>query len=103
MTCVAKTMPYDYPLSEAERLQGYTLLCAHSAASSEIVIEALEALGPGEIPEQEIGVRVRAITPLAPESATACATSRILVSSAAFQKRSSAAREAGRSSATGLF
>jgi len=61
-------MPYDYPLSEAERLQGYTLLCAHSAASGEIVIEALEALGPGEIPEQEIGVRVRALTPLAPDT-----------------------------------
>ena len=65
---VAKTMPFDYPLSEAERLQGYTLLCAHSAASSDIVIEALEALGPGEIPEQEIGVRVRGITPLAPDT-----------------------------------
>ena len=65
---VVKAMPYDYALSEAERLQGYTLLCAHSAASSEIVIEALEALGPGEIPEQEIGVRVRGITPLAPDT-----------------------------------
>ena len=32
---VVKTMPFDYPLSEAERLQGYTLLCAHSAASSD--------------------------------------------------------------------
>ena len=31
---VVKAMPYDYPLSEAERAQGYTLLCAHSAGSS---------------------------------------------------------------------
>jgi len=61
---VAKTMPFDYPLSEAERLQGHTLLCAHSAASGEIVIETLEARGPGEIPEQEIMVRVRAVQPL---------------------------------------
>jgi CDP-4-dehydro-6-deoxyglucose reductase len=65
---VVRTMPFDYPMSEAERLQGYTLLCAHSAGSSEIAIETLEALGPGEIPEQEIGVRVRAITALAPDT-----------------------------------
>jgi len=65
---VVRTMPSDYPLSEAERLQGYTLLCAHSAGSSEIVIETLEALGPGEIPEQEIGVRIRGVTALAPDT-----------------------------------
>ncbi len=65
---VVKMMPYDYPLSEVERLQGHTLLCAHSAASSEIVIETLEAHGPGEIPEQEIEVRVRSVAPLAPDT-----------------------------------
>ena len=65
---VVRTMPSDYPLSEAERLQGYTLLCAHSAGSSEIAIETLEALGPGEIPEQEIGVRIRGVTALAPDT-----------------------------------
>ncbi len=62
---VVRTMPFDYPLSEAERMQGHTLLCAHSAASGEIVIETLEARGPDEIPEQEIAVRVRAVQPLA--------------------------------------
>jgi CDP-4-dehydro-6-deoxyglucose reductase len=65
---VVKTMPFDYPLSEAERMQGYTLLCAHSAGSSAIVLETLEALGPNEIPEQEIVVRVRSIAPLAPDT-----------------------------------
>lgn len=65
---VTKAMPFDYPLSEAERLQGHTLLCAHSAASSEIVIETLEARGPREIPEQEIAVRVRSLQPLAPDT-----------------------------------
>ena len=65
---VVKAMPFDYPLSEAERLQGYTLLCAHSAGSSDIVIETLEAHGPSEIPEQELEVRVRAIQPLAPDT-----------------------------------
>jgi len=62
---VVKTTPYDYPLSEAERGQGYTLLCAHSAGSGDIVIETLEASGPGEIPEQELAVRVRSAQPLA--------------------------------------
>ncbi|HEX9301621.1 MAG TPA: 2Fe-2S iron-sulfur cluster-binding protein [Casimicrobiaceae bacterium] len=65
---IVKAMPFDYPLSEAERAQGYTLLCAHSAGSSDIVIETLEAHGPGEIPEQEIAVRVRAIQPLATDT-----------------------------------
>lgn len=65
---VVRAMPFDYPLSEAERLQGYTLLCAHSAASSEIVVETLEAGGPSEIPEQEIAVRVRAVQPLATDT-----------------------------------
>jgi CDP-4-dehydro-6-deoxyglucose reductase len=65
---VVKAMPFDYPLSERERGQGYTLLCAHSAASGEIVIETLEAQGPGEIPEQEVTVRVRSVSALAPDT-----------------------------------
>jgi ferredoxin-NADP reductase len=60
--------PYDYPLSAAERLQGYTLLCAHSAGTAEIVLEALEAAGPREIPPQQLSVRVRAVQPLAPDT-----------------------------------
>jgi len=62
---VVKVAPFDYPLSEAERLQGHTLLCAHSAGSADIVIETLEARGPREIPEQELVVRVRSVQPLA--------------------------------------
>jgi len=58
---VTKVMPSDYPLSEAERLQGHTLLCVHSPASGEIVLETLEAGGPLEIPEQQIDVRVRGV------------------------------------------
>ncbi len=68
---VVKVMPFDYPLSEAERLQGHTLLCAHSAGSGDIVIETLEALGPREIPEQEMSVRVRGVQPLAARHAAA--------------------------------
>jgi CDP-4-dehydro-6-deoxyglucose reductase len=65
---VVKVMPHDYPLSAAERLAGYTLLCAHSAGSGDIVIETLEAHGPGEIPEQELTVRVKRIDPLAADT-----------------------------------
>ncbi len=62
---VTKVMAFDYPLSEAERQQGHTLLCAHSAGSGDIVIETLEAAGPNEIPEQELTVRIRSMQPLA--------------------------------------
>lgn len=63
---VARIQPCDYPMSEAEKAQGYTLLCAHTAASSELTLELLEAAGPQDIPLQQIVATVRAITPLAP-------------------------------------
>jgi CDP-4-dehydro-6-deoxyglucose reductase, E3 len=61
---VAALHPQDYMLSEAEKAQGYTLLCTHTAASSELTIETLEACGPRDIPQQQIATRVRAIAPL---------------------------------------
>jgi CDP-4-dehydro-6-deoxyglucose reductase len=66
---VARTQPYDYPLSEAEKLQGYTLLCAHTAASSDLTIETLEARGPQDMPEQQIVTKVRALTRLGEDTA----------------------------------
>ena len=63
---VVKTQPFDYPLSEAEKAQGYTLMCAHTAASSELTLELLEASGPQDIPQQQIVTTVRAVTQLAP-------------------------------------
>ena len=54
-------MHSDYPLSEAEKAQGYVLACAHTAASSEVTIETLEAGGPADIPQQQIVATVRAI------------------------------------------
>lgn len=48
---MARVRPADYPLSEAEKLQGYTLLCAHTASSNQLEIEALEASSPHEIAE----------------------------------------------------
>ena len=65
---VAQTQPFDYPLSQAERQQGYTLLCAHTPASSELTLELLEAGGPDDIPPQEIVTHVRAVTALAPDT-----------------------------------
>jgi CDP-4-dehydro-6-deoxyglucose reductase, E3 len=65
---VAKTRPFDYPLSEAEKRQGYTLACAHTAASSELTLELLEAGGPQDIPQQQIVSHVRGITELAPDT-----------------------------------
>ncbi len=61
---VARTMPTDYPLSEAEKAQGYVLACAHTAASSELTIETLEAEGPADIPQQQLVTSVRAVRAL---------------------------------------
>ena len=63
-----KAMPFDYPLSEAEKQQGYTLTCAHTAASSEVTLETLEAPGPADIPQQQIVSTVRAMRELAPDT-----------------------------------
>ena len=62
---VARIQHTDYPLSQAEKMQGYVLACAHTAASSELTIETLEAAGPADIPAQQIVANVRAIRPLA--------------------------------------
>jgi hypothetical protein len=40
------------------------LLCMHTAGSSELTIETLEACGPQDIPQQQIATRVRAIATL---------------------------------------
>lgn len=63
-----KVQHHDYPLSETEKSQGHILLCAHTAASSEVMIETLEAAGVQDMPEQQIVTKVRAITPLAPDT-----------------------------------
>lgn len=65
---VARCMASDYPLSETEKTQGYVLACAHTAASSELTLETLEAGGPEDIPEQTIVTTVRAVRPLAADT-----------------------------------
>jgi len=65
---VVKCMPFDYPMSEVEKLQGYALMCANTAASSELTVETLEAGGPADIPEQQIVTTARAVRELAPRT-----------------------------------
>ena len=62
---VARIQPADYRLSEAERSQGYVLMCAHTAASSELTLETLEAAGPQDIAPQQIVTTLRGIQELA--------------------------------------
>lgn len=61
---VIKVQPFDYPLTENERLQGYTLMCAHTAASSTLTLETLEAGGPQDIAAQSLVAQLRQIRPL---------------------------------------
>jgi CDP-4-dehydro-6-deoxyglucose reductase len=65
---VARVEHVDYPLSEAEKAQGYTLLCAHTAASSELTLETLEASGPQDIAPQQIVTSVRQVRELGPDT-----------------------------------
>jgi CDP-4-dehydro-6-deoxyglucose reductase len=57
----------DYALSAAEKQQGVVLLCAHTAVS-DVVVEVLEASAPADIPAQELVARVRALSPLSPDT-----------------------------------
>jgi len=57
---VKKVRPHDYVLSEAEKSQGYTLLCSH-AAVGDLVLEALETSSTGDIPQQQIVARIKTI------------------------------------------
>ncbi|MHB8667661.1 MAG: 2Fe-2S iron-sulfur cluster-binding protein [Burkholderiales bacterium] len=60
---VQKVRHQDYVLSEAEKQQGYTLLCSHTAVG-DLVIEALESAEAGDIPPQQIVAQVKAIQTL---------------------------------------
>ncbi len=60
---VTKVRHHDYRLSEAEKSQGYILLCSHTA-QGELVLETLETGSAGDIPQQEIDARIKVIEPL---------------------------------------
>jgi CDP-4-dehydro-6-deoxyglucose reductase len=55
-----KIRHHDYTLSEAEKGLGYMLGCCHTAVS-DVVLEADEALGTGDIPQQSIAIRLKRI------------------------------------------
>lgn len=57
---VKKVAAHDYVLSETEKGLGYILTCSNTAVT-DVVLEAEEALGSGDIPRQDIDVRVRKI------------------------------------------
>lgn len=57
---VKKTRLHDFVLTEAEKLQGYILLCSNTAVS-DVVIEAETAGGVQDIPFQQINAHVKAI------------------------------------------
>ena len=57
----------DLRLTEQERLQGYALLCTHTAVT-DVVIETLEATGPADIPPQDLVATVRAVAELDAET-----------------------------------
>jgi len=55
---VKKIAPHDFVLSETEQGLGYILACCNTAVT-DVVLEAEEALGAYDIPQQEIEVRVK--------------------------------------------
>jgi len=65
---IGKIRPHDYRLTEAEKLQGYALMCC-STALSDLVIDAEVAHGAGEIPQQRVAAQVRRLEPLAEDIA----------------------------------
>jgi len=60
---VRQTQHIDYPLSEAEKAENYMLMCSHTAVT-DVVIEALEADSPADIPAQQLVGKVRSVARL---------------------------------------
>jgi CDP-4-dehydro-6-deoxyglucose reductase len=58
---VKKTRNHDFVISEADKNQGYILLCSNTAVS-DVVIEAAVAGGVQDIPFQQISAKVKNIT-----------------------------------------
>jgi CDP-4-dehydro-6-deoxyglucose reductase, E3 len=60
---VMKTRHHDYVIPDAEKEQGFILLCSNTAVS-DAVIEATAADSVQDIPFQQINAKVKALTPL---------------------------------------
>ncbi|NJO15921.1 MAG: 2Fe-2S iron-sulfur cluster binding domain-containing protein [Thioploca sp.] len=63
---VQKIRQHDYVISEAEKLMGYKLMCAHTAIT-DLIIEADEAHHVTDIPLQQIEAKVKKLEPVTPE------------------------------------
>jgi len=57
---IKKIRQHDYVLTEAEKGLGYFLTCSNTAVT-DVVLEADEALGSQDIPQQDIDIRIRKI------------------------------------------
>lgn len=60
---VQKVRHHDYILTEAERNNGYMLMCSNTA-TSDLVVEAQVTARAGDIPVQEIETKVKSLVPL---------------------------------------
>lgn len=65
---IKKTRHHDYVLTEAEKSQGYMLMCSNTAVT-DVEIEADVAGGVQDIPLQHIAAKVKSITALTPDMA----------------------------------
>lgn len=57
---VQKVRHHDYRISDARKADGYVLMCCNRAVSN-VVLEAPEASGASEIPQQSITAKVKSI------------------------------------------
>ena len=58
---VEKTRHHDFPISANKKANGHVLMCCNTALT-DVVLEAPEALGSNEIPQQQLTAKVRNIT-----------------------------------------
>lgn len=65
---IRKTRNHDYVLTEAEKNQGYALMCSNTAVT-DVEIEADVAGGVQDIPFQQIAAKVKSITELTSDMA----------------------------------
>ena len=58
---IEKVKHHDFALKEADKLNNDFLLCSYTAASSEVVIDAVEATSSADIPLQQIDARAKKV------------------------------------------
>lgn len=66
---IEKCGHHDFIVPEAQKAEGYFLMCAHEAVSTTLEIETWEATGSVEIPEQRIALRIKSVEFPVPEIA----------------------------------